>query len=220
MFVLKMETQDFGSRDVKGSIKKSSFTPKYRKQFRNSGLSGYMENFEKPISHGKPAVLKELYERGKNNVSTNISINSTYRSEYHPKLMPEQIMEPLNINKKMFKFPEVFSINIDPNSKCYKKYLDIYATTNTLDFRNHVNNEVKKDAITTWDWFRMPKVRGKSVEIKVRLCKSDLDTSIQCKRTRCNKFVPYRGLLSEQQEEFSYKNLTAPGIPEICYSLV
>lgn len=211
-----MEIQDFGSPSVKSCIKKSSFTSEYRKQFKNNGLSGYRENFEKPISHGKPAVFKELYERRNNILPMNISTNSSYRSAYHPNFRPEQIMEPLNNNnKKMFRFPEEFSTNIDPNSNSYKKYLDIYATTNTLDFRNHVNNEVQKDAITTWDWFRMPKCRGTSVEINVPLCKSDLDTSIQFRRTRCNQFVPYRGYLSEQQEEFCYKSLTDPGIPEI-----
>lgn len=210
-----MEPQDFGSTCVKSCNKKSSFTSEYRKQFKNSGLSGYRENFKKPISHGKLAVFKELCEHGNNILPTNISTNSTYRNEYYRKFTPEQIVVPLNNNKKMFKFSEGFSMNIDPNSNSYKKYLDIYATTNTLDFRNHGNNENKKDAITTWDWFRVPKVRGSSVELRVPLCKSDLDTSIQFKRTRCNEFVPYRGLLSEQQEEFSYKSLADPGIPEI-----
>lgn len=205
-----MEAQNFGSSSEKSCIKKSSFTSEYRKQFKNSGLSGYRENFEKPISHEKPAVFKELYEHGNNILPTNISTKSTYRSEYHPNFMPEQIVEPLNNDKKMFKFPEGFSINIDPNSNCYSKYLDIYATTNVLDFRNHINNEVKTDAITTWDWFRIPKFRGKSVEVTIPICKSDLDTSIQFKRARCNKFIPYRGLLSEQQEEFSYNSLTDP----------
>lgn len=210
-----MGTQDSGYHigcETNG-YKKSSFTSEYRNQFKNSCLSSYRDNYERAISHGKSIASKELYERGNVIVPTNIPTISTYRSDYHPNFKPEPIGKPFH--EKMFKFPVGFSMSIDPNSNSFKKYLDIYATTHTLDFRNHMNNDVEQDAITTWDWFKVPKVRGKSLEINFPICESNLDTAVQFKRTKSNRIVPNRGLLSEQQEEFSYKSLTDPGMPDV-----
>lgn len=202
-----MEQKVFEEFATKNCICKQPFASEYGRQFKNNSLSCYRKNFEPPIPHDKLIISKELYDRANTILPTEISFNSTYRRDYGPEFKPQKSSTTTN---EMYHGQKLFSTNIDPNSVDYVKYLDIYATLNKLDFRNHVNNKVENDAITIWDWLKVPKTRGQSLEIDIPICKPDFDTSVRFKRSKCNQFVPNRGLLSEQREEFSHESLSGP----------
>lgn len=192
-------------------LKKSSFTSEYQFQFKNNCYSSYNSNFEQAVPHGRTIVSKELYERGNNMLPDHIPIESTHRREFRSSNHSEPLCRA-PARKLEYTSPKRFSSEIDPDSPNYQKYLDIYATTNTLDFRNH--KEVLHDAITVWDWLKIPRTRGRSLDIDIPICKPDFETKIQFKRPKCNDFIPHRGLMSEQQEEFSYNSIKDPIMPD------
>lgn len=207
-----MEIKMFENCVDKQCALKSTFTSEYQKQFRNNCLSGYRDNFEPAISHTRPIISKELHEHCNSLQPRHPAIDSTYYRDYESKVNPEPILLKSSLKDGLYTCNacEFVCKDIDPISSNYKKYSDIYATTNILDFRNFGKKRVANDAVTIWDWLEVPKTRGRHLHFSIPICKSDLDTSVKFKRTNRNEFVPHRGLVSEQQEEFSYKSLQNP----------
>lgn len=187
----------------------NSQTSEYFSKFCDPLISSYKKKFFFPAPHNKDVPATELYERTNRLLPLAIKTDSTQRRDY-------QKRNPISVTGAGVKDSDFFNADvpyidqtrptfrIDGNNYGNEKYLDIYATRNTLDHRYFSADERKNDAITIWDWMGQTKVRGKAVKIdgnQHEVCNE------RGKFTTRNimQFMPHRGLLSECQEHYSMK---------------
>lgn len=100
------------------------------------------------------------------------------------------------------------------NAEGYKKYLDIYMSTTKQDYVPYTEEVqhgiAKKDNITVWDWFELPKARGyglKEYPAKPRGKVESMYDKIRFKNPTCDRFVrdlkkPKSQLESETMNQF------------------
>lgn len=183
-----------------------TFKSEYSHEYKKVAYRNYKDHFEVPLPCSYFVFPRELRERGNRLLPQHSRINSTYRRDYQPGEGPQPRTWVSNIFHSK---PDLQNVDVDVDVKnCgYEKYLDIYATTKMLDHRAFSPRELKHDAFTVWDWIKIPKVRCKSVPIDVPITKRDLDASLKLNQSKSSEFVPNKGLMSEYQEEFTYKSL-------------
>lgn len=186
-----------------------AFKSEYGHEYTKVAYRNYKDHIEVPIPCSYPIFAQELGERGNQLLPQHSKINSIYRRDYH---RPDEGTKPRTwlSNALHSKSEHRQRVDVDVKNCGYEKYLDIYATTKALDHRAFSPRELKHDAITVWDWIKIPKVRSKSVPINVPITKRDLDTSLKLNKPKSNQFVPNKGLLSEYQEKFVYTSLAKP----------
>lgn len=184
----------------------------YQSKFKNPLRSSYKDKFIFPVQH-KESSTKELHEYGNKVVPLPIQSNSTQRANYqnpHNSSQQWNIGDPrVTGSGNRFANVGVSFITSTQPEKCIdvkkfgcEKYLDIYATRNTLDHRHFESDEQRNDAITLWDWIGTHKVRGKSVTISDNTHRT-VDKKARFTTRNSMQFVPNRGLLSEAQEVYS-----------------
>lgn len=184
-----------------------TFKSEYRDEYKRTPYSSYKIHFEVPVPCSRFVYPQELYERGNQLLPQHSKYSSTYQSDYKPceriELRPQTTCI---IHSK----PDHHFEDIDVKHCGYEKYLDIYATVKTLDHRSFSPREIKHDAITAWDWLKIPKTRGRTIPCDVPIPKRDLQNASKINRPNQSDFVPNTGLLSEYQEEFTHKSLAEP----------
>lgn len=195
-----METIDWSSKGCpKSCLTECTFTTEYGHSFKYVPKSSYADRFEWPASCSRFILPQELYERGNRLLPKYSQCNSTYRSDYKLWECPKsQIHSPRIIPS----VPDHQLIDIDVKNTGYEKYLDIYATTKALDHRAFSPHEIKHDAITTWDWLKIPRTRGRTIPLDVRIPKPDLNIKSKINQPKSHQFVPNKGLITEYQDEF------------------
>lgn len=176
-----------------------TFKSEYTHEFKFIPKSSYTERFELPVPCSRFILPQELYERGNRLLPKYSKCNSTYQTDYKFCEGPRNVIQPPQI---IYSKPDHQLVDIDVRHGGYEKYLDIYATTKTLAHRPFSPSETQHDAITIWDWLKIPKTRGTSVPFNVRIPKSDFDNKSKIYQPKSNQFVPNRGLITEYQEEF------------------
>lgn len=201
--VKKMCDKNCATFDPEISITDCTFTSEYRNEFKKTPYTSYKDQFEVPVPCSRFVLPQELYERGNQLLPRYSQCTSTYRSDYRPCDRPKFRPKTSGI---ILSRPNHQLIDIDVTNCGYKKYLDIYATTKVLDHRHFSPDEVKHDAITTWDWLQMPKTRGRTIPLDVPISQRDLRPKSKLNQHKQSEFVPNRGLLSEYQEEFIHQN--------------
>lgn len=178
-----------------------TFKTEYNHEYKYVPKSSYTDRFEWPVPCSRFILPQELYEQGNHLLPKYSKCNSTYRSDY-------QRWESMNVRappspRIIHSKPDHQLIDIDVKNGGYEKFLDIYATTNVLEHRPFSPREIRHDAITVWDWLKIPRTRGKAVPLNVCIPKRDLDVAAKIKHPKRNTFVPNRGLKSEYQEEYA-----------------
>lgn len=188
-------------------INDCTFKSEYSHEYKRVAYRNYKDHFEVPIPCSYFVFPRELCERGNQLLPQHSRINSTYRRDYQSGEGPKPRTW---LSNTLHSRPDHQHVDVDVKNCGYEKYLDIYATTKVLDHRAFSPRELKHDAITVWDWIKIPKVRCKSLPIDVPITKRDLDTSLKTNQPKSNEFVPNKALLSEYQEEFAHKSLSKP----------
>lgn len=183
----------------KSCLTDCTFKSEYSHEFEYVPKSSYTHRFELPVPCSRFILPQELYERGNRLLPKYSHCNSTYRSDFKPWECADYRAE---LSRIIPSKPDHQYVDIDVSNAGYEKYLDIYATTKTLDHRPFSSNEVKHDAITVWDWLKIPKVRGRTIPLNVPVPKRDLENASKINQPKRNHLVPNRGLVSEYQEEF------------------
>lgn len=188
-----------------------TFKTEYSDEYQKTPYSSYKNYFEVPVPCSGFIYPRELYERGNQLLPQHSKHSSTYQRDFKPcdRVSPRQQRTSGIIHSR----PNRQFVDVDAKNCGYEKYLDIYATTKTLDHRQFSPREIRHDAITTWDWLQIPKSRGRTIAFDVRIPKRDLENTSKINRPNQNDFVPNRGLLSEYGEEFTHKSLAKP---ELC----
>lgn len=183
----------------KSCLTDCTFKSEYNHEYKQVPSSSYLDRFEWPVACSRFILPQELYERGNHLLSKYSHCNSTYRTDFKLFDQPtNRIQSPAIIPSH----PDHQLVDVDVTNSGFEKYLDIYATTKTLDHRAFSPNEVKHDAITVWDWLKIPKTRGRSIAFEVPIAKRDLHSTSKINQPKRSDFVPNRGLLTEYQEEF------------------
>lgn len=217
------------SKDSKLCSKKlplqSAFNTEYRNQYKaHNGLND-VNTFELAMPHQNYRLSKEVYERANKLMPNHIKLNSLYRKDYEwptnvRKIQKQQTNE--NIINKTAQFD---TTNIDPAHSGYQKYLDSYASTNKMDYCfndifDYERSVNKHDIITVWDWFKVPRTKGRMIQVNIPNCQDDLKKVTKLSNMMCSaadgnrpmhhpsKFVPNRSLLTEQHEQFTHKSLS------------
>lgn len=190
--------------DPEISIIDCTFTSEYGNEFKKTAYTDSKDHFEVPVPCSRFVFPQEVYERGNQLLPRYSKCTSTYRSDYLPYERPAFRPEsPRIISSK----PNHQLIDIDATNCGYEKYLDIYATTKTLDHRQFTPNEVQHDAVTVWDWLQIPKTRGRTIPLDIPISKRDLRSAAKINRPDRSHLIPNKGLLTEYQEEFSNEHL-------------
>lgn len=188
-----------------------TFKTEYSDEYQNTPHSSYKNYFEVPVPCSGFIYPRELYEQGNQLLPQQSKHSSTHQRDFKPcdRIPPRQQQTSVIIHSQ----PNHQFVDVDAKHCGYEKYLDIYATTKTLDHRPFSPREIKHDAITTWDWLQIPKSRGRTIPCHVPIPNRNLKNTSKINLPNQNKFVPNRGLLSEYREEFTYKSLAKP---ELC----
>lgn len=200
-----MCSQNCATFDPEISIIDSTFTSEYRNEFKKAPYINYKDHFEVPVPCARFVLPFDVFERGNQLLPRYSQCTSTYRSDYLPCEAPKYRPQTLTTIASK---PNHQLIDIDANNCGYEKYLDIYATTKTLNHRPFASNEVKHDAITIWDWIQIPKVRGRTIPLDVPISRRDLRPVSKINQPKRSNFIPNNGLLTEYKDEFSYENLS------------
>lgn len=199
---------DWSSRGCpKSCLTDFSYKSEYRDEYKWTPYSSYKNHFEVPVPCSRFVYPQELYERGNQLLPQHSKYSSTYQRDFKP---CERIQPRPQASNIIRSSPDHQFVDIDVKHCGYEKYLDIYATTKTLDHRPFSPREIKHDAITAWDWLKIPKTRGRTITCDVPISKRDLDNASKINRPNQSNFVPNRGLLSEYQDEFTHKTLAKP----------
>lgn len=194
---------------------KSTYNTENDDQFRYKTSTNYTNNYDLAAPHEKLQFAKTMFESIQKYPLKEIKICTNYQNEYEAKKLA------LNERKGLVhscREHEKLERHINPNDSCFHKLLDIYASTNVLDYPvysgTQLNSVSKMDNITVWDWLNVPKARGfrlNGIDRDPYLQRSDKPkiSGIACSNIDENrvtlnsmKFVPNRGLLSEHQEQF------------------
>lgn len=196
-----MGTMDWSSSSKDCCSTDCTFKSEYTHEYKYVPKSSYTDRFEWPVPCSRFILPQELYERGNHLLPKYSKCNSTYRSDYQrwERMNLRAPPSPQIIHSK----PDHQLYDIDVKNDGYEKYLDIYATTNRLQHRPFSPNEIRHDAITVWDWLKIPRTRGKSIPLNVCIPKRDLDDVSKIKPNKRCRFVPNRGLITEYQAEFT-----------------
>lgn len=184
-------------------------------QFGYKTTTNYTNNYDLAAPNENLQFAKTMFESIQKSPSKEVKIRTNYQEEYKAKKVT------LNEGKKLVhscREHEKREKRIDPSDSCFHKLLDIYASTNVLDYpvysETQLNGVSKMDNITVWNWLHVPKARGfrlNEIDQDPYLQRSDKSkiSGIVCSNVDENrvmpnltKFVPNRGLLSEQQERF------------------
>lgn len=188
--------------------KDCTFQSEYRSEFQKKPYKSYKDHFEVPVPCSRSGFPQESHGNcGNRFIPNHLILSSTYREDYQPCKLPKPRPKSWNI---MHSRPNHQFVDIDVKNCGYEKYLDIYATTKALDHREFSPKEVNHDAITVWDWFQIPKVRGRSIPLNVPISKRDLRDESRINQPKTRGFVPNKGLVSEYKEEFGHTSLSKP----------
>lgn len=202
----------------------STYKTEYRNEYKSNPILNNANIHELAVPNQKFILSKELQERANSLMPKHIQTNSTYRSDFKQATDP-QIHTELSGGNIISSEAKLISTDISPAQSGYKKYLDIYATTNKLDYSHHSLPDYEKsvhghDIMTVYDWLKIPKRRGTKIKVDMSNCRRDLDVVAKLSnqiRTATDENrrvsfsvprVPNRGLISEHQEQFSNKNLS------------
>lgn len=178
-----------------------TFKSEYSHQFKPVSKSSYANRFEWPVPCSRFMLSQEIYERGNYVLSKHSKYNSIYQSDYQQwKCMN---CRPSSSPQIIRSQPDHQLIEIDVKNGGYEKYLDIYATTNKLEHRPFSPNEIQHDAVTVWNWLKIPQTRPKCTPLNVPIPKRNLDDESRIQHPRRSAFVPNRGLRSEYQKKFA-----------------
>lgn len=177
-----------------------TFKTEYTREYKPTAKSSYANRFEWPVPCSRFILPQELYERGNHLLPKYSKCNSIYRTDYQQweRMNRRPLPSPQIVRSK----PDYQIIEIDVKNGGYEKYLDIYATTNQLQHRPFSPHETQHDAITTWNWLKIPQTRGRRIPLNVCIPKRDLDEETKIQHPKRSAFVPNRGLKSEYQEKF------------------
>lgn len=137
----------------------------YGFEYQDPKQSSYKNKFILPALHHQYFLPKDIYEHSINKViPRKIESDSTYYTAFGYPTEDKDCKDTVKQSCEIpFINPSRLINEIDPNNFGHEKYLDIYATTNALNHRLIKDDDKwKNDAITVWDWFKIPKVRGKS----------------------------------------------------------
>lgn len=163
--------------------------------------------YEKATPSQKLQFTRQSFNRANQLMPSSIKTNSTYRRDFSLKSLAFD--HPISY--------DVFCDRISQRTvdRCvyahqpeYQKYLDIYAP---LNYPLHPNENLKngigrRDHITLWDWFDVPKAKGANVRVEVPPQKCfDAEQKSVIRPFAKNNFVPHRGLLTEQQEHYRFQ---------------
>lgn len=190
----------------KSCINDCTFKSEYSHEFKNTPYTNYREYFEVPVPCSRYVFPQQLYEHANQLIPPSLSrYSSTYRDDYKPceRMKPKPQTPSVIFHSR----PDHQLVDIDVKHFGYEKYLDIYATTNTLNHRPFSPRESNRDAITVWDWLRIPKTRGHTVPLDIPIPKQDLANTAKVNRPGTKDFVPNAGLLSEYRDEFTHKSI-------------
>lgn len=183
-----------------------TFKSEYKHEYHKIPYRNYKDHFEVPVPCSRFVYPLELNERGNQLIPKYSKLSSTYRDDYQPCEIPSPRLQlPITHSHPNHQF-----VDIDVKNCGYEKYLDIYATTKALDHRAFSPREVNQDAITVWDWLNIPKVRGKNLPLEVPIQKRDLNDVSKINQPKRSDFVPNRGIITEYQDEFTYKSIAKP----------
>lgn len=185
----------------------STFKSEYSDEYKQTSYTSYKNHYEVPVPCSRFVYPQELYERGNQMLPQHSQLSSTYKRDFKPcnRIKPRPRTPCITHSRPDHQF-----VDIDVKHCGYEKYLDIYATTKTLDHRPFSPREIKHDAITTWDWLQIPKTRGRTILCNVPIPKRDLEMTSKINQPNKSDFVPNRGLLSEYREEFTHKSFDEP----------
>lgn len=176
----------------------------YYSNYRNPLHSSYKNKFVFPVLPKQQTSAVELYELGNKLIPKPIINGSTHRAHYQSPTSIE-CRDTTRDNTGVY-FTDSCNpkARVDVNHFGCEKYLDIYATRNNLDHRKFERDDQRTDAITLWDWIGTTKVRGKAVPIEGNK-HGVLNERGKFTTRHSMHFVPHRSLLSEAQEQYSYK---------------
>lgn len=187
-------------------------------QFNNRNSSNYNTSYEMAAPHQNLHFANHLCRRANTLLPKPIKVyDSTYQNDFTKHHVKS---EPSIDRNYSCKHPDAPTNKIDSSQPGFEKYLDIYATTNMLNYPYYNDDQrhgiSKMDTITVWDWLNVPKAKGTKLNINIPLCSIDTTKRITLSGMSCDevienrpyptarKHVPNKGLLSEQQEEYSY----------------
>lgn len=182
---------------------------KLSEQRSQSGFKTSTNNdatYEKAMPLEKLQFARQLFNRANQLMPPAITGNSTYRNDFSPKSL-------------VLEHPISYDVYCDRvcqygGNRCayahqpgYQKFLDIYAR---LDYPLHTNEKPtnginRRDHITLWDWFQVPKTKGTTVRIHLppQRCTEEVRNGTVRPFAK-NNFVPNRGLLTEHREHYRF----------------
>lgn len=140
-----------------------------------------------------------------------IRTTSSYTNDYDVKSI-EVTFEPMTVDI-LCKGPEPPTASINAGQPGHYKYLDPYATTTMLAYPMHEHNGIaRKDGITVWDWYELPKGKGfglatypvkrKSFHVPVYDSRQFGAPIYDRILPNTAEIVPHNGMMSEQRGEY------------------
>lgn len=162
--------------------------------------------YEKAASVQKLQFARQLFNRANQVMPTAIKANSTYRNDFSPKSLV--LAHPISYDVYCDRLSRYGGDRcVYAHQPGYQKYLDIYAP---LDYPLHTTEQLqngisRRDHITLWDWFQVPKAKGTTVRVQVppQKCIDEVQNGIIRPYAK-NEFVPNRGLLTEHREHYRF----------------
>lgn len=161
--------------------------------------------YEKATPSQKLQFTRQSFNRANQLMPSGIKMDSTYQRDFSPKSLV--LDHPISYDAFCDRISQrAVDRCVYAHQPGYQKYLDIYAP---LDYPLHPNAEngiSRRDHITQWDWFEVPKAKGATVRVEVppQKCIDDQQKSVIRPYAK-NNFVPNRGLLTEHQEHYRFK---------------
>lgn len=195
---------------------KTTYNTENLDQFPHKTSISYVNSHDLAAPQEKLQFAKAMFESIRNPSLKATKVCTSYQKEFEEKeIKPEWSKRLAHSCREHDKLEKT----IDPTDSSFHKLLDIYASTNVLDYpmynEKQLNGVSKMDNITVWDWLNVPKARGFRLsgfhpdpqlqrldkpKISGMVCQS---VDVNRVKPNTSKFVPNRGSLTEHQEKFS-----------------
>lgn len=206
----------FGSiSNVCGVLQRKEMAYDYRsesrKQYTWKEANRQLAQANLAIRLQRPHFAKTMQERCFQAPPKPLRNTSSYTTDYGVKT-PEFFLKPTGPDV-LCKAPEPPTSSINAGEPGHYKYLDPYATTNMLAYPQHEQNGIaRKDGITVWDWYELPKGKGfglATYPVKRKSFNEPMYDRCQFRSAIYDRIspntaeiVPHNGMVSEQRDKY------------------
>lgn len=142
------------------------YTSETRRQYKWKEPNRQLAQANLAIHLKRPHFAKSMQEKIFQAPPKPIMCTSSYATDYSAK--SEEFLQKVPAKDVQCPPPEPPKTIIHANQPGHYKYMDPYATTNMLSYPMHdvdqQNGIARKDYITVWDWYELPKGKGFGLE--------------------------------------------------------